>query len=194
MKKSFVAAATMAACAFTAGQASAADFLGATVNYQYHYPDMTSAYGGASNGNKIVDGGIEVSNIVDGLGTMNISSNNILVDFTSGATFNSASFNGWILRDLTDNLSAITGVTVNGATNMAGFSASNLIWDANSIAVNWQGLTFNSSTQVSLDVTFADSAAAVPEPATWAMMLLGFAVIGMAMRRRQPETKVRFAF
>jgi hypothetical protein len=28
-------------------------------------------------------------------------------------------------------------------------------------------------------------AAAVPEPATWGMMLLGFAGIGMAMRRRR---------
>jgi hypothetical protein len=28
----------------------------------------------------------------------------------------------------------------------------------------------------------------VPEPATWAMMLLGFAGIGLSMRRRQPAT------
>jgi hypothetical protein len=27
---------------------------------------------------------------------------------------------------------------------------------------------------------------AVPEPATWAMMLLGFAGIGMSLRRRRP--------
>ena len=38
---------------------------------------------------------------------------------------------------------------------------------------------------------------AVPEPATWAMMLLGFGVIGFAMRRRKQEKttqRVRFAF
>lgn len=34
--------------------------------------------------------------------------------------------------------------------------------------------------------------AAVPEPATWAMMVLGFGAVGFAMRRR-PETRVRFA-
>ena len=33
---------------------------------------------------------------------------------------------------------------------------------------------------------------AVPEPATWAMMILGFGLIGAAMRRRQ--AKVRYAF
>lgn len=39
------------------------------------------------------------------------------------------------------------------------------------------------------------TAAAVPEPATWAMMLLGFGVVGAAMRRkRAPQPKVRYAF
>lgn len=34
----------------------------------------------------------------------------------------------------------------------------------------------------------------VPEPATWAMMLLGFGAIGGAMRSRRQQAKVRFAF
>ncbi|MFT3975936.1 MAG: FxDxF family PEP-CTERM protein [Sphingomonas bacterium] len=34
---------------------------------------------------------------------------------------------------------------------------------------------------------------AVPEPATWAMMILGFGLIGGAMRYRRRETAVRFA-
>ncbi len=38
-------------------------------------------------------------------------------------------------------------------------------------------------------ITFIDTGApAVPEPATWAMMLLGFGGIGMAMRRRRRAT------
>lgn len=36
-------------------------------------------------------------------------------------------------------------------------------------------------------------AAAVPEPAAWGMMILGFAVMGGVLRRR-PSTKVRFAY
>jgi hypothetical protein len=36
---------------------------------------------------------------------------------------------------------------------------------------------------------------AVPEPATWAMMLAGFGAIGFTMRRRRkPQSQVRFAF
>lgn len=37
------------------------------------------------------------------------------------------------------------------------------------------------------------SAAAVPEAATWAMMLVGFGAIGAALRRRQTRVAVRFA-
>lgn len=39
---------------------------------------------------------------------------------------------------------------------------------------------------------FGDGAGAVPEASTWAMMLIGFGVVGAAMRRRQ-NVKVSFA-
>jgi hypothetical protein len=46
---------------------------------------------------------------------------------------------------------------------------------------------FSFSTQGGNVTTFSASTTAVPEPATWAMMLLGFAGIGMALgRRRRP--------
>jgi len=41
------------------------------------------------------------------------------------------------------------------------------------------------------DVTFSSSGA-VPEPATWALMILGFGAVGYSMRRRQ-KAAVRFA-
>lgn len=44
------------------------------------------------------------------------------------------------------------------------------------------------------NATFVPNSA-VPEPATWAMMLFGFGAIGFGMRRRRKETaRVRFAF
>ena len=38
-----------------------------------------------------------------------------------------------------------------------------------------------------LDIT------AVPEPASWALMIAGFGLVGSAMRRRKPRTKITFA-
>jgi len=43
------------------------------------------------------------------------------------------------------------------------------------------------------DVFRLDGLAAVPEPTTWAMMILGFGFIGGAMRTRARKTAVRFA-
>jgi hypothetical protein len=43
------------------------------------------------------------------------------------------------------------------------------------------------------DVSVQGLTAAVPEPGTWMLMLLGFGAIGFAMRRRQ-KTRVRFQF
>jgi hypothetical protein len=35
---------------------------------------------------------------------------------------------------------------------------------------------------------------AVPEPATWALMILGFGLVGGALRRRDSQTRVRYNF
>jgi hypothetical protein len=43
------------------------------------------------------------------------------------------------------------------------------------------------------NATFSVTSGAVPEPATWAMMLIGFGTIGYAMRRPKVMTKVSFA-
>lgn len=44
------------------------------------------------------------------------------------------------------------------------------------------------------NVVFSDSVAAVPEPATWAMILLGFGFIGGAMRSAKRRHKVSISF
>lgn len=51
--------------------------------------------------------------------------------------------------------------------------------------------TYSLSNGDSIQVNVNGEASAVPEPATWAMMLLGFGAIGTATRRR--KTAIRFA-
>jgi hypothetical protein len=36
--------------------------------------------------------------------------------------------------------------------------------------------------------------AAVPEPATWALLILGFGLVGGALRRKERQTRVRYNF
>src|SRR6476646_9675479 len=49
--------------------------------------------------------------------------------------------------------SPITTVSIDASTNMAGFSPGDLTFNANSVAVNWPGLSFDGNTKVVLDVT-----------------------------------------
>lgn len=59
------------------------------------------------------------------------------------------------------------------------------------ITINWGGTSTQNSFQATFDVA---SQGAVPEPATWAMMLLGFGFVGGAMRsRRRPKLTVSYA-
>jgi hypothetical protein len=44
-----------------------------------------------------------------------------------------------------------------------------------------------------LNVDGINLANAVPEPSTWAMMLLGFAVLGFLAHRRRRQTKLAWA-
>lgn len=93
-----------------------------------------------------------------------------------------------MITDVFNTIGAFTSVTINGATNMAGFSAANVSWTADSITVNWQGLSFDANTVVSLDINGAGGA--VPEPSTWAMMVAGIAMVGGALRTRKSKAAV----
>ena len=53
-------------------------------------------------------------------------------------------------------------------------------------------LLFNSSSNVQFSGVVA-SVAAVPEPATWAMMIAGFGLAGAALRRRAPKVTYQTA-
>lgn len=56
---------------------------------------------------------------------------------------------------------------------------------------SFNGRTTNWAFDV-LNVQAATQIGAVPEPATWAMMLAGFGAVGLGMRRRKPSVKVSY--
>ena len=154
--------------------------LGQTVEYQYLFNTINTNYGNAANGNYVVGAGVEVNNIADGRGTLDISDTNLFVDYANASSWNGAAFNGFRITDINGTIPGFTGVTINAATNLVGFDASRISFDADHIWVNWQGLAFNANTVVSLDL---QGAAAVPEPTS--MLLLGSGLAFVARRRRQ---------
>ena len=108
----------------------------------------------------------------------------------------------------------IVRATVNGADVL---NTGLLPYSTGNTATTWQGYatTFNSGAATSVtfslfsdamvysyndfvvdDISFTGPAVAqaVPEPATWAMMMLGFGALGGMMRRRQKATaRIRYA-
>lgn len=180
------------ALALTQGRALAQSFNGSTLNYQYYYPTNSSPFATPSNGPILVGSGIEIADVSGGgWASLNVSGANIFVNYYAGPTsWTAALFNGWVLSDQSNNLANISGVTVNSATNMAGFSSSNILFTADTISVNWQGLSFDAGTIVSLDVAFESAVSAVPEPSTWAMMLVGFGFVGCGMRAAKRRKKL----
>lgn len=81
---------------------------------------------------------------------------------------------------------AIQAVSIDPGTNMAGLVPTNITHDASRIAMNWEFLAFDPSTQVVLNVTFAPLAP-VPEPSTIALASLGLGAVLLAVsRRRRP--------
>ena len=113
-------------------------------------------------------------------GTLNLSDTNILADFIASTSYTGASFNGFRISDVNSTIGDFTGVTINGLTNMVGFDASRVTFDANNIWVNWQGLAFHSDTFVALDINGSNQ---VSEPAGIALLALGLLAASAAGRR-----------
>jgi hypothetical protein len=121
----------------------------------------------AAIGLDFTGGGLNISNISGGslsLSATILSLTNLSAAFSSASLLNS-SIGGFDSSDI---------------------SLQNGVLSLNFINTSWDR---NSKASISLD-----TAPAVPEPGTWAMMLLGFGAMGAAMRSRRKQTvRVRYA-
>ena len=113
--------------------------------------------------------------------------NNALDGYTT--SFSIFNFDGLIKATAYDALGAILGTTQTFNGTLA-FSGIGNISRVNLLSLDQDPTTMD-------DLQFEDVVGVigggVPEPATWAMMLAGFGLIGAAMRRRQ-KVAVRYAF
>ena len=174
--------------------ASSAVLLGASVSEQYYYPDLATPYPFVTYSPQsfIVGPGQELTISLEGVTTFNVDFSDTALDLIfdtslSSPTFGTSSFNGLVFTSA--NFGLIESVIVGGTTNLAGFDSSRVSIVGNELRLNWNGLSYDTDTVVALNFT----PRAVPEPATWAMMLLGFGAAGFAMRRRLKPTLAKVA-
>jgi PEP-CTERM motif len=106
--------------------------------------------------------------------------------FGSSTTLNGYGFN-YFGSDITVGNFVTTSINTSTATVLGnGFTTKSLFFTAGNAGSLKFFIGTNSADNIGpiLDNVSLDIGAAVPEPATWAMMILGFGVIGMSLRRR----------
>ena len=122
------------------------------------------------------------------------------VTFTTPTGYNSVSA---ILNSTFNTSNPLTNlnfnsVTLNNGTTTTAFNIANGVFD--SASREMIALTAGASNVLTINgTTFGDASysgtlsfgqtAAVPEPATWALMLMGFGAVGFSMRRRRATAR-----
>lgn len=93
------------------------------------------------------------------------------------------------LRDLLDSAdyNSYSTISLNGSDNAQGLAQ---IAHYDPATGSYGPMTY---ANLSLSTISAKATAAVPEPATWMMMILGFGMAGAALRRQRVRSRVRFA-
>jgi hypothetical protein len=151
---------------------------GETVRSQWLFPDVSTAF---QTEDVVVGPGLEIPDIAGGF-DVNLSDTQIhFSNLTASQGYSSGTFNGWLFFDLAAAIDPFGSVTINPATNMVGFDASRISFDADHIWVDFVGLTGDSSTVVVLDI----GPAAVPEPSTAFLLATGTALLAGFRRLRK---------
>jgi opacity protein-like surface antigen len=192
MKKTLMAAA-LAATALTATSASAAELVNFTIDTeisgsnvpgspttaaitgQFDYDAVLAQSPTAVSNFSVLIGGVSFANFPAGVSATlsNFTGATGLLNFTSGAS-----------TIFSFNLAGL--VSANGRPPAFGTTVSNA-----------SSFTYGDGTPITINagsVGTLDAVAAVPEPATWAMMMLGFGMVGFGLRRRSNvKTTVSYA-
>lgn len=195
MKTSLLAAAAVATVAIAAAPAHAAEYLVPANGTVFDLPlTLTDLGGGAYTAGQTDTFRTGLNNAtlrsftinysfaapVDGSGSISFTTTSTVAS-TALLRLNSATFNGAPVT-ITAETAANGAITYNGMLDYAD-------------AVQGQPFTLSLAAQVrrggSLSTSVSYVAGAVPEPASWAMMIGGFGVVGGSLRRRR--TSVRFA-
>lgn len=168
-----------------ASPASAATFIGDSFEGSYRFPrlERSTINGGSLTVSPVARFTLETGRINP---TATISASNVLITFAGDGRYKVAEFNGILLKNL--SRSNIANFILDPSSTLFGFGQSRLSFTSDSLIFNFEGLSIRATDRVSANVVFA--ASAVPEPETWAMLILGLGMIGSAMRKRRTDRPV----
>ena len=160
-----------------------AGLIGQPVTVDYIYPDQSTVLQALGSGT-VTGGGFTVPSFT--ANTFTVTDTQITLQNISGSEsdFTSAAFNGYELIETGGSPVTITGVTVDGATNVSGFDASRVSFDAAHVFLNMHDLTTQTQQKVVLDLHFG-STTGVPEPVSAGMVGLGLAAAGLVRRLKR---------
>lgn len=111
--------------------------------------------------------------------------NNVAGTFSGSAGTGNISFGTNVLADLSLQSANLDFTQFTTSASLFTGSASNPMFTIGTFSLSG-GFTAGPAT-----LTISRAVAAVPEPGTWAMMLLGFGAIGVAARRRRAALTLR---
>lgn len=168
--------------------ASAATIVGQNVTVQYEFPNP---------GNVLTQNPYTIGDTTDQIyyGYFDFTMNDSFgeIKFNQSVGWTPATFNGFTINDTNNVLSDFTGISLDASTN-PNFTNGRLSASADRLGINWQGLSFATGDTIRFNFTQDGVAGAVPEPATWAMMLLGFGFVGGAMRSSKRRQKLTVSY
>jgi hypothetical protein len=160
-----------------------------SLTFNYYFPTLGTVFTGSPI-SFVADGSPNLSTLPQDFpatfSVIGISPNEVQISYSypqANANFNltATTFNGFTISGPVGD-SPIAAAFVDSNSAVTGLSNSEVSFAANSVTVNLAGDTFSVGSVGLIDVQFAEP---VPEPSTWAMMILGFAGIGfMAYRRK----------
>lgn len=170
----FFLAAALASTAI-ASPAMAGTLIGTPVTASLLYPDTATTYAGPVT--SVVTGAVEFAPgaFAPAAGSIDVGANSISYFTNQNAQYSGASFNGYRL-DFTGR--TITSLSLNGASTLTPVSYS---FSGSSVFFNLSGEQVQNGDVALFDV----GVAAVPEPATWMMLIAGFAMMGYGLRKRR---------